>query len=142
MNFAFIRKRLPNLSWPLRRPDGHLRLGARGERAAARHLKRRRHRIIARNYRCPVGEIDLISIHGDTVVFVEVKTRSSDEAEDPLDAVRPGKWARVERAARYFRTHKLTADHPCRFDLVTVVWPPRGSPIIEHFEDAFQPRRG
>ena len=140
MNFAFIRKRLPNPS--SRRSDEHLRLGARGERAAARHLKRRHHRIIARNYRCPVGEIDLISIHEDTVVFVEVKTRSSDEAEDPVDAVRPGKWARVERAARYFIAHKLTADYPCRFDLVTVVWPPRGSPVVEHFEDAFQPRRG
>lgn len=141
MNFAFIR-RLPNPSWLPRRSDEHLRLGARGERAAARYLKRRHHRIIARNYRCPVGEIDLISIHEDTVVFVEVKTRSSDEAEDPVEAVRPGKWARVERAARYFVAHELKADHPYRFDLVTVVWPPRGKPIVEQFEDAFQSHHG
>ena len=141
MNFASIRKRLPNLSWRLRRSDGRQRLGSRGERAAARLLKRRHHRIIARNYRCPVGEIDLITADGDTIVFVEVKTRSSDEAADLSDAVRPGKWSRVERAARYFVMQRSAADRPCRFDLVTVLWPQRGSPQIEHFPDAFQPPR-
>ena len=142
MNFASITKRLLNLSWRLRRSRHHLRLGARGERLAARYLKRRHHRIIARNFRCPVGEIDLVSLHGDTLVFVEVKTRSTEEAEDLRDAVRRGKWARVERAARYFLMHRLAANRPCRFDLVTVVWPPQGRPQVEHFEDAFQPRRG
>ena len=142
MNFAFITRRLPHLKWRSRRSDRRLYLGSRGERAAARHLRKRGYRIITRNYRCPVGEIDLISTDGDTVVFVEVKTRSSDEAEDPVDTVRPAKWARVERAARYFLMQRARGDYPCRFDVIVVVWPPRGSPRFEHFEDAYQPRRG
>lgn len=124
------------------RSDGRLALGSRGERAAAAHLRKRGYRVINRNYRCPVGEIDLISWDGETIVFVEVKTRSSTEAEDPIDAIRPGKWARVERAARCFLAQRATRDHPCRFDVVTVVWPERGPPRIEHFEDAYHPQRG
>jgi len=109
---------------------------------AARHLKRHGYRVIGRNYRCPVGEIDLICTDGDTIVFVEVKTRSDDTYGDPGEAARPAKWRRVERSARYFLMQHSAADPPCRFDLITVVWPTRGSPRLEHTVDAFQPRRG
>ncbi|UCE58951.1 MAG: YraN family protein [Phycisphaerales bacterium] len=141
MNFGLIRRKLRSLSWPLRRPDDPRALGSHGERVAVRFLKRRKCRIIARNYRCVAGEIDLIAADGQTLVFVEVKTRASGEAQDPQEAIRPGKWKRVERAARYFLMQQSNADCPCRFDLVTVLWPPRGSAVIEHFEDAYQPRR-
>ena len=83
----------------------------------------------------------MITMDGDTLVFVEVKTRSTSEAQDPQEAVSHGKWVRVERAARYFLAQHGVEDRPCRFDLVTIVWPPRASPVIEHFEDAYQPRR-
>ena len=142
MNFAFIRKRLGSLNWPARRRDHRLLLGRRGERAAARHLKSKHHRVLARNYRCIAGEIDLICSHGDTIVFVEVKTRSDDVAEDPQGVPRKLQWRRIENAARYFLMQRSAQDRPCRFDLVTVVWPARGSPLIKHFEDAYQPRRG
>lgn len=141
MNFASIRRRLRNLDWPARRIDRPHRLGIRGERAAARYLKRKCHRIIARNYRVSLGEIDLVSTDGDTVVFVEVKTRSSEESEDSIEAARPPQWARIERAARCFLQERSADDRPCRFDLVLVVWPPRGPPQIEHFQDVHQPRR-
>ena len=141
MNFGLIRRRLHSLSWPLRRPDEPRALGSQGERAAVRYLKRRKHKIIARNYRCIAGEIDLIAADRDTIVFVEVKTRASSEAQDLQEAIRPGKWKKVERAARYFLMQQANADCPCRFDLVTVLWPPRGCAIIEHFEDAYQPCR-
>ena len=117
-------------------------LGRRGERAATRHLKRHRHKILARNYQCDGGEIDLVCADADVIVFVEVKTRSSRDAQDPQEAITPGKWKRVERAARHFLMKHSAAGHPCRFDFVAVIWPPRGSPIIEHFEDAYQPRHG
>ncbi len=116
-------------------------MGRRGERAAARFLKRRHHHILVRNYRCVAGEIDLICSHADTIVFVEVKTRTSDTAEDPQEALRKRQWTRIENAARYFLMHRRAQDRPCRFDVITVVWPIRGSPRIEHFPDAFQPRR-
>lgn len=142
MNFAFIRERLRKLGWPVPRRDPRLVLGLRGERAAARYLRRRHYRVLVHNYQCVAGEIDLICSDGDTIVFVEVKTRSSDMAEDPLEATRKTQWKRIESAARYFLLQRSVQDRPCRFDLVTVVWPPRGAPDIEHFVDAFQSRRG
>ena len=116
-------------------------MGLRGERVAARFLRRHRYRVLVRNYRCAAGEIDLICTQGDTLVFVEVKTRTSDVAADPQEAFRPPQWRRIERAARHFLMQGSAQHRPCRFDLVTVFWPPDGSPHIEHFQDAFQPRR-
>ncbi|MFQ5591113.1 MAG: YraN family protein [Phycisphaerae bacterium] len=141
MNFASIKRRLNDLSLPFRPSDQRQRLGRRGERLVARYLQRRRHKILARNYRCDMGEIDLISADGDTIVFVEIKTRSSRELQDPQETIGSAKWRRVERAARHFLASCDGAGHPCRFDFVSVVWPPHGSPEIEHVEDAFQPRR-
>ncbi len=141
MNFAFIGKKLRSPSWPARPRDARHGLGRRGERAAARHLKRKRHRILARNFRCPAGEIDLISEDGDTIVFVEVKTRASDVASDPQEALRARQLRRLEGAARYYLMQRSAQDRPCRFDVITVVWAPKGRPRVEHFEDAFQPRR-
>jgi putative endonuclease len=141
VSFAFLRKRLRNLSWLRRRRDRRHALGSRGERLAARSLKRRGHRIIARNYRSPAGEIDLITQDDETLVFVEVKTRTSDDAADLQEAIGPTQRRRIEHAARYFLMRQSAHDHPCRFDVITVLWPAHGSPKIEHFEDAFAPRR-
>jgi putative endonuclease len=140
VSFALIKSKLRKLSWLPRRSSRNLLLGRRGERAAAKYLRRHGHRIIARNFRCVAGEIDLICSHRDFIVFVEVKTRTGTGAEDE-QGVRPVQWERIERAARWFLSRQTTADRPCRFDLVTVVWPSRGSPVIEHLEDAFQPQR-
>ena len=141
MNFESIRRTFGNLSWPVRRRDLRHRLGRRGERAAARFLKRKHYRILFRNYRCVAGEIDLICAARDMLVFVEVKTRSSDQAADLYEALREGQWRRIEHAARFFIQEHSAHDRPCRLDMVTVLWPPRGAPTIEHFEDAHQPRR-
>lgn len=127
------------LLWRRRRPEGHLDFGARGERIAARSLRRAGHRVIARNYRCPAGEIDLITAHRGELVFVEVKSRSSDEHQDLLDTVRPAQWRRVERAARYYLMSHTAGDPPCRFDMVTVVWPRDGGPNVEHLVNAYEP---
>lgn len=116
-------------------------MGERGERLARRYLSRRKYRVLAKNYRCPAGEIDLICCQGQAIVFVEVKTRTSDQAQDPQEAIRPSQWRRIENAAYYFLMRHDLADRACRFDVVTVVWPDRGAPQIEHFEDAHQARR-
>ncbi len=141
MNFASITRRLKSLSWPFQRPSDRLVLGRRGERAACRYLRRRSCKILARNYRCDVGEIDLILADGDTIVFLEVKTRSSDDAQDLQNTIGLRKWRRIERAARHFLMKHSTVEHPCRFDFVAVLWPMWGSPSIEHFVDAYQPSR-
>jgi putative endonuclease len=113
-------------------------LGARGERAAKRFLVRRvGHRFVRGNYRCAAGEIDLITLDGVTIVFVEVKTRSSDEYAYPHDAVDEEKRRRLKRAARYFLMRARLPHQSARFDIVSIVWSPRGRPVIEHFPDAF-----
>jgi len=140
VSFEFIKRVLRSLPWPSPPHDPRLRLGRRGERWAARTLKRQRHRILARNFRCRAGEIDLITLFDETLVFVEVKSRSSDDRADPAEAVNRDKWERIGRAARvYLMTHR-TANRSCRFDLITIVWPPQGRPRVEHYEDAYQPK--
>jgi putative endonuclease len=114
-------------------------LGRRGERAAARHLKRHRYRILARNYRSVAGEIDLIASQRETIVFVEVKTRSCTDPENDLSPVRSFQQRRIERAARFFLLQPGARDRPYRFDIVTVVLSPDDEPQIEHREDAFGP---
>ena len=118
-----------------------MNLGAAGEKAAARHLEQSGYRIVARNYRCPAGELDLVAIDEDTIVFVEVKTRRSDQAADPEVNVTHAKQCQITRAAKYYLMVKSAQEHPARFDVVAVVLPDRGRPAVEHFVDAFGPVR-
>jgi len=98
VSFASLREKLRSLSWLRPRRDRRHALGNRGERVAARYLRRHGHRILVRNYRCPAGEIDLVCSHDDTVVFIEVKTRTDDSAEDVQEALRPAQWRRIAEA--------------------------------------------
>jgi putative endonuclease len=110
-------------------------LGDRGERAAARLLRRSGMRIITRNYRTPQGEVDLIAREGTTVVFVEVKSRRSGR---PAEAVTAEKERRLTLAALHFLRRHGLLDQPTRFDVITVVWPDdRRAPDVEHYRDAF-----
>jgi putative endonuclease len=112
-------------------------LGDRGERAAARHLKRHGMRVLLRGYRTKQGEIDLIARDGNTLVFVEVKSRRYGV---PAEAVTPEKQRRLTMAALHFlRRHQLL-EVRSRFDVVAIVWPDdRSPPQIEHFPNAFEP---
>ena len=116
-----------------------MNLGSKGERLAARFLKRLGYRIVARNYRCPAGEIDIVAEDDDTLVFTEVKSRRSDVAADPEVNVDHRKREQLVRVARYYLLQKSAHDRPARFDVVAVVVPQRGKPAIEHFIDAFSP---
>lgn len=120
--------------------DRRLPLGRRGENAAARYLRRLGYVIVARGHRDAVGEIDLVAVDGRTLVFIEVKTRTSQDAGHPADAVDEKKQRRLTRLAlSYMKRHDLL-ENPARFDVVAVTWPNRGSrPMIEHFPNAFEP---
>ena len=113
-------------------------LGNRGERLAAKYLKRQGLRILTRQFRVRRGEIDIIAREGDTLVFVEVKTRRRGT---PVEAVTPEKQRRITRAAYAFlRRYGLQdAAIPCRFDIVAIVWASDNEPpIVDHFRNAFQ----
>ncbi|MBU0638415.1 MAG: YraN family protein [Planctomycetes bacterium] len=117
----------------------HLELGRRGERLAEAHLKRAGLRTISRRFSTPAGELDLVMLEADTVVFVEVKTRRDRQLAEPQDAVNAGKRRRLLKAARWFLLQRRWTDKPCRFDIVAVVVPPGGEADIAHFPDAFVP---
>ena len=111
-------------------------LGEGGERAAARYLRRKGLRILVRNYRVAQGEVDLIGRDGATVVFIEVKTRRQGA---PAEAVTPEKQRRLTLAALHFLKKHRLLEHPCRFDVVAVVWPEgQRRPDIEHIPNAFE----
>ncbi|NIR44822.1 MAG: YraN family protein [Gemmatimonadetes bacterium] len=114
------------------------RLGALGERLAARHLERLGYTILARNFRFGHREIDLIARRGDTVAFVEVKTRAGDGFGHPLAAITALKRREVERVARHWlRSH---GGRGCRyrFDALAVTVRPGRPPQIEHVPNAWR----
>jgi putative endonuclease len=107
-------------------------LGAFGEAYAARHLVDRGMVLLDRNWRCELGEIDLVLRDGDTLVFCEVKTRSSALYGAPLESVTARKAARLRRlAARWLADHQVRP-RDVRLDLVGVLVPRTGGPSVEH----------
>lgn len=118
--------------------QGRMTLGRRGEAIAARFLRRRGYRILAGSSRLAPGEIDLIARQGSTIVFVEVKTRKSQQTGHPVEAVGPEKQRRLTRLAVTFLKQHGLLEAPARFDVVAVTWPEdQRQPTIEHFVDAF-----
>lgn len=112
-------------------------LGDRGENVAARYLRNQGYRIIVRNYRCEVGEIDIVARDGPTLVFVEVKTRAYDDPT-PEQQVDLAKQQQLTRVAKLYLSRYGTPQPPARFDVVAVVWPNGQDPIIRHTTDAFE----
>ncbi len=113
--------------------------GQKGEKRAAAFFRLRGYRILEHNYRVPQGEIDLVVKKGDTLVFVEVKTRKDDSHGTPLEAVSPLKVRRVSAAAAVYLAQYPSDFAACRFDIVAV-GPEKnwlGWPRVQHFENAF-----
>jgi putative endonuclease len=113
--------------------------GARSERAAVRFLRRLGYRILARNYSCPHGELDLVALDGPCIVFVEVRSTGTEDLERPAASVNAAKQRRLTDLALYFlRQHRLL-DRPARFDVLAVSWPPeRREPVLVHHRQAFE----
>jgi putative endonuclease len=101
-----------------RRTPGQ-QLGHRAEERAEEYLRERGLRIVARNYRTRMGEIDLIATEGDALVFVEVRLRSSERFGGAAASVDERKQRRVVAAARHYLS-TLRVEPPCRFDVVTL----------------------
>lgn len=131
---ALLGNRLSGLG--LRTPE---RLGHRGEQEAARYLERLGYRILARGHRQRLGEIDLVALDGQTLVFVEVKTWRRGDVGDPSEAVDERKQERLTRAALVYLKRRGLLEHPARFDVVSIVWQDAQSqPQIRHFINAFE----
>jgi putative endonuclease len=115
-------------------------LGRRGEDAATRFLKRLGYRIIARGHDSRLGELDIIAVDGRTVVFVEVKTRTSTDAGLPTDAIDATKQRRMTQSALAFMKSHNLLQNASRFDVIAITWPESApEPAIEHYKNAFEP---
>mgnify|MGYP001029167919 FL=1 len=113
-------------------------LGERGEDAAARFLRRKGYRILGRRVAVARGDIDLVAVDGQTVVIVEVKTRSSDAAGGAAAAVDDAKQRQLRRLAQYYIHQHGLIDFPVRFDVVAITWPPgERRPQVDHYIGAF-----
>ncbi len=111
-------------------------LGRSGEDLAAEMYARRGYRVLERNYRAPEGEVDLIVAGGTTIVFCEVKTRTSDRWGLPAEAVAWQKQARLRRLAARWMRERQAGGVEVRFDVVSIVMR-EGRPELTHFEQAF-----
>lgn len=111
-------------------------LGRTGEDAAAKSLEGRGYRILERNYQTRQGEIDLIALHEGELVFVEVKTRSSDAYGAPELAVNRRKQERMVKAALGYLKYKKLHQMACRFDVVAISGGADGA--IEIIRNAFE----
>jgi putative endonuclease len=123
---------------PKVKPEKKDPLGERGENVAARELRNKGYKIITRNFKCPLGEIDIIARDGKTLVFVEVKTRAHDEPT-PEEQINPAKMHQLTKAAKLYLSRYGQPQPPARFDVVAIVWPPGQNPTIRHIENAFEP---
>jgi len=95
-------------------------LGKKGEAAARVYLERRGVHILAANYTCAAGEIDLIGREREALLFIEVKTRTSEAFGPPQLAVHQRKQRQIVRAAQWFLAERRVSDVACRFDVVAV----------------------
>ncbi len=115
-----------------------LSLGERGERRAARYLRRHGYKILFTRHRRRYGEIDILAVEGKTVVFVEVKTRRNQDQGRPAEAVDAHRQKRLTRAALAFLKSYGLLEYASRFDVVEVVWPEAHKrPTIQHIRNAF-----
>lgn len=111
--------------------------GQEGEATAERYLRRKGYRIVAKNLRSTLGELDLIAEDGSVLVFIEVKARRTQDFGGAVYAVHRQKQERLIRlAAQYLARHHLT-NRTCRFDVVLLQGTDSNAPQIEHIENAF-----
>ena len=121
--------------------DGRRGLGAFGERLAVAHLEAKGYRIRARNFRCREGEIDIVAQDGETLVFVEVRTRRGDALGGPAESVTPAKEARLVAVATAYVQALAEPPTDQRIDVVAVQLSPGGLLLaIDHIEGAVSER--
>jgi putative endonuclease len=107
-------------------------LGRYGEDLAVEHLRRQGLTILARNWRCPTGELDVIARDGSALVICEVKTRRSTAYGSPLDAVGPRKIRRLRELALRWLDEQHQHVPEIRFDVIGIVQPLVGQPVLQH----------
>lgn len=117
--------------------DKRKKLGNRGEKIAAKLLRKQGYRIIEKNYHSRLGEIDIVANEGDSIVFVEVKTRRSTDFGLPEEALSYDKRRRLSKLALAYLAHRRIKDTNCRFDVVSILMDNNRANNIKLIKNAF-----
>lgn len=115
----------------------HLQLGDRGEKITTRLLRSKNYDILCRNYKVKSGEIDLVARDGETLVFVEVKTRRATTRSRPAEGLSTKQKKRIYRAAQSYLRQIDDPNIICRFDLIELILSPFAIREIRHWESNF-----
>ncbi len=111
--------------------------GVRGEDLAVDFLQKKGYRVLERNFRYGKGEIDIIAMNGDVLVFVEVKTRATARFGAPEEAITLRKQRQIRTTAEGYLAARNLADQLCRCDVVAIREEGNAEPLINHIENAF-----
>ncbi len=112
-------------------------LGLSGENHARQFLKKSGYEILETNFRCPLGEIDLIARENQRLIFIEVKTRRSDRAGTPEESVHVIKQKKIIRVAQWYLKAKKLTNVPIRFDVIAIDLNPQQGFQLRHIPGAF-----
>ncbi len=113
-------------------------LGKKGEELAVSHLESLGYKTVERNFRCRLGEIDIIAYHGKTLVFVEVRTRKSCQFGSPLSSVTYRKQKKLITLAKFYMKKHRLFERVARFDVVGIILDKTGNVSIELVQNAFE----
>ena len=115
-------------------------LGQQGESEAEQFLRAKGYAIMAKNFRSRIGEIDLVALHRQTIVFVEVRSLSGEEFGDPLATVTPRKQRQIAKTALLYLSRHNLHDRAARFDVIGIQWPAGKNDKLRltHIQDAFE----
>ncbi len=116
-----------------------IELGRKGEEIALKFLTKKGYELVARNYRCHRWcELDLVMQDGKYLVFVEVRTKKNTAHGTPIETIDYDKRRQIEKMARLYLTkEKVPENTYCRFDVVGIILPNNGEPVIDYIKDAF-----
>lgn len=113
-------------------------LGFKGEEAALRYLENNGYRILSRNYSCSLGEIDMVAMDGEVLVFVEVRSRSGTDFGLAQESITSRKQSRLRQLAWYYLKTEGRTGSDCRFDVIAILFDGEGKvEKLEHIENAF-----
>lgn len=115
----------------------HLSLGDRGEMIGWNYLREQGYQIIEKNYRCKIGEIDVIAKKNHRLVFIEIKTRSSAYFGEPEEAVHLMKQRKLIQLAKWYLKDKRIEETAVCFDVLSIIFSGVGEPKIRLIENAF-----
>ena len=133
---ALIHEGALGYSAGMRTGQGRRDLGQQGEREAEKFLSAQRYAIVAKNYRSPFGEVDLIALDRHTLVFVEVRTHSGAAFGDPLASVNTRKQRQIARTALHYLSRHQLQDREARFDVIGIRWEGENAHLT-HVKGAF-----